>query len=64
MSRPANEIIIGEVLAALGGRLFEADFCADHAGSELICTNTIDCSIRSLWRAVQVLMTACWVKLH
>ena len=56
LSRPAGDIIIGEVLAVLGGRLFEADFCADHSGSELICTNTIDCSIRSLWRAVQVLI--------
>jgi Rrf2 family protein len=56
LSHPADEIIIGEVLAVLGGRLFEADFCSDHAGSELICTHTIDCSIRSLWRTVQVLI--------
>jgi Rrf2 family protein len=56
LARPAEEIKIGEVLAALGGRLFEAGFCADHAGAELICTHTIDCSIRSLWRTVQTLL--------
>jgi Rrf2 family protein len=56
LSRPADEIIIGEVLAVLGGRLFESDFCNGHSGSELICTHTIDCSIRSLWRTVQVLI--------
>ncbi len=56
LTRPADKIIIGEVLAALGGRLFEDDFCADHSGSELICTHTIDCSIRSLWRTVQSLI--------
>jgi Rrf2 family protein len=56
LSHQADEIIIGEVLAALGGRLFEAGFCSDYSGSELICTHTIDCSIRSLWRTVQVLI--------
>ena len=56
LARPADNIIIGEVLAVLGGRLFEADFCADHSGAGLICTNSIDCSIRSLWRTVQSLL--------
>lgn len=56
LSRPAEKIIIGDVLAALGGRLFEDGFCADHSGSELICTHTIDCSIRSLWRTIQTLI--------
>ncbi len=56
LARPADKIIIGEVLAALGGRLFEADFCADHSGAELICTHSIDCSIRSLWRTVQSML--------
>ncbi len=56
LSRPANEIVIGDVLAVLGGKLFEAGFCDDHAGAELICTHTVDCSIRSLWRTVQNLL--------
>ncbi len=56
LTKPADKIIIGEVLAALGGKLFEADFCSDHSGAELICTHSIDCSIRSLWRTIQSLI--------
>jgi DNA-binding IscR family transcriptional regulator len=44
---------VGEVLALLGGRLFEGDFCERHTGSEVSCTHTSDCSIRSLWAKVQ-----------
>ena len=53
LSRPPNQVVVGEALAALGGRLFERDFCEDHAGAGLICTSSVDCSIRSLWQAVQ-----------
>src|SRR4030067_3621448 len=56
LAKPAEEIIIGEVLAVLGGRLFEEDFCSSHTGIEKICTNSIDCSIRSLWRTIQLLV--------
>jgi Rrf2 family protein len=54
LSRPADEIVIGDVMNALGGKLFESDFCDSHAGSAAICTRSVDCSVRSLWRAVQV----------
>lgn len=53
LARPPQQIVVGEALAALGGRLFEPDFCDDHAGVGLTCTSSVDCSIRSLWRAVQ-----------
>lgn len=56
LSRPANEIIIGDVLSVLGGRLFESGFCDFHKGMESICTNSIDCSIRSLWSKIQSLL--------
>lgn len=54
LARPAEEIVIGEAIEALGGRLFESDFCDSHAGQAAICTRSVDCSVRSLWRAVQV----------
>jgi Rrf2 family iron-sulfur cluster assembly transcriptional regulator len=63
LSRPADDIIIGEVMAALGGRLFEDGFCSDHSGVEMICTHTIDCSIRSLWRTIQSLLDGVLEKL-
>ena len=53
LSRLPEQIVIGEVLAALGGRLFESEYCERYPGSLESCTHTVDCSIRSLWRAVQ-----------
>ncbi|MEK6324105.1 MAG: Rrf2 family transcriptional regulator [Acidobacteriota bacterium] len=53
LSRPADQITAGEALTLLGGRLFESDFCERHAGAESLCTHSIDCSIRSLWQALQ-----------
>jgi Rrf2 family protein len=53
LARPADRITAGEALTVLGGRLFESDFCERHAGAESLCTHSIDCSIRSLWQALQ-----------
>jgi Rrf2 family protein len=54
LARPAESIVIGDVMDLLGGRLFESTFCDDHSGQAAICTRSVDCSVRSLWRAVQV----------
>jgi Rrf2 family protein len=56
LSRHANEILISDVLTSLGGKLYESSFCELHAGVENICTNTIDCSIRSLWKTIQIML--------
>ncbi len=53
LTRTPGEINVGEVLAALGGRLFDQSFCSDHTDGERLCTNSVDCSVRSLWRMVQ-----------
>jgi len=53
LSRPPEKIAVSEVLASLGGRLFEPGFCDEFAGLDQICTHSIDCSLRSLWRSVQ-----------
>jgi len=53
LNMQAEEIIVNDVLTALGGKLYESDFCDLHAGIENICTNSIDCSIRSLWKTIQ-----------
>ena len=53
LARPAGKIVVGEALAILGGRLYDPGFCEEHSGSESSCANTVDCSVRSLWRAVQ-----------
>src|SRR5690242_19872447 len=53
LARPAEQIVIGDVMDLLGGRIFESDFCDSHAGRATICTRSVDCSVRSLWRAIQ-----------
>jgi len=56
LARPAEKIIVGEVLAALGGRLFDPRFCSEHSGLEASCKKLRECSIRTLWRTLQVLV--------
>ena len=53
LARPATEININQALKALGGALFDSDFCGVHAGSLNLCTNSVDCSARSLWKMIQ-----------
>ena len=53
LSKPANEININQVLKTLGGALFSKDFCNDFTGASRLCTNSVDCSVRSLWQMVQ-----------
>jgi Rrf2 family protein len=53
LARSPENIPVGEVMAALGGRLFEPGFCDQFSGLRQMCTHSVDCSIRSLWRAVQ-----------
>jgi Rrf2 family protein len=53
LARPAAEVRALDVLAALGGRLFDPSFCDRHAGIEAHCLNTRDCSIRPVLRGLQ-----------
>lgn len=56
LARAPEKILVGEVMAVLGGRLFDPAFCDMHAGDEHVCTHSVDCSIRSLWRTVQLVI--------
>ncbi|NRB48685.1 MAG: Rrf2 family transcriptional regulator [Saprospiraceae bacterium] len=53
LTRPAEEIKINDVLNTLGGRLFDEKFCGGFSGKNNFCTNSVDCSVRSLWKIVQ-----------
>ena len=59
----ANEILVGDVLTALGGKLYESTFCDLHAGVQNICTHSIDCSIRSLWKTIQTMLDSLLTKI-
>ncbi len=53
LALPAEEILVGEVLASLGTRLFDSKFCERNAGSVDACTHVGDCSIRPVLRQLQ-----------
>ena len=53
LSKPATEININQVLKTLGGSLFSKEFCDDFTGASRLCTNSVNCSVRSLWQMIQ-----------
>jgi Rrf2 family protein len=53
LAKEPSSIHIQEVIKVMGGELFENDFCGSHSGNVRLCTNSLDCSVRSLWRVVQ-----------
>ena len=53
LAKLPSEININLVLKHLGGSLFSKEFCGDYNGSAPMCTNSVDCSVRSLWQKVQ-----------
>jgi Rrf2 family protein len=56
LSRPIGEITVAEVLQVLGGRLYESETCGRFAGDRKFCVHNNDCSIRSLWSGLQVIL--------
>ncbi len=56
LAMPAENININKVLKALGGALFDNEFCGSHAGAVKLCTHSVDCSSRSLWQMVQFIV--------
>lgn len=53
LAEPAAAITVNEVLKALSGKLFDKTFCDSHSGIMTLCTNSVDCSVRSLWSMMQ-----------
>ena len=53
LSRGTADILLSDVLAALGGRFYKPGFCDNYGGTQETCTHTFSCSIRPLWRRVQ-----------
>jgi Rrf2 family iron-sulfur cluster assembly transcriptional regulator len=53
LAQPASQVNMNQVLKTLGGPLFDKSFCGDYSGSLKFCTNSVDCSVRSLWTMIQ-----------
>ncbi len=54
LAMPASEIKINQVLRSMGGAIYDEKFCGQHAGTLSLCTNSVDCSLRSLWTILQL----------
>jgi Rrf2 family protein len=53
IAREPNKISIAEVLEALGGRLYDDEFCERHSGQMDVCKHNVDCGLKSLWQVIQ-----------
>ena len=53
LALPTDEIKVNQVLKAMGGVMYDDKFCGQHTGTISLCTNSIDCSLRSLWTILQ-----------
>jgi len=53
IARPAEQISLSEILAALGGHIFEPEYCDRFPGEEDSCVHMGDCSLRSLWGTLE-----------
>ncbi len=53
LARPPLEVQLSELLAILGGRLFEEGFCGRHAGLHDACLHEGSCKLHGLWNRVQ-----------
>ncbi len=53
LGRRAKDMVVRDVLEALGGRLYDEGFCERHSGILTSCVHDTDCLIRPLWSNVQ-----------
>ncbi len=54
LSMLPTEIVISDVLKALGGNLYDEQFCDSFKGLGQLCNNSVDCTVRSLWKVIQL----------
>jgi Rrf2 family protein len=52
LARAPEEINVGDLLRALGGRLYSPEYCFDHRADHRDCVHRVDCSVRALWAAL------------
>ncbi len=53
LSRPPEEINIGNVLKTLGGKLYEEETCQKFSGFNETCIHNKNCRVRNLWELLQ-----------
>ncbi len=53
LAKPADKIVIKQVLEALGAPL-DKEFTDENGAVMRFCTSSVDCSSRSLWQMIQM----------
>lgn len=56
LARVADAISVAEIMSALGGKLYDHEYCQKYSGDLAVCTHMGDCSIRSLWGVLETLL--------
>ena len=56
LARDAAAISVQEILDALGGKLYDTNYCQRYSGDLSVCTHMGDCSIRSLWGVLESIL--------
>ena len=53
LSRNPADLVLGEILFALGGKLYFDQFCDRHSGVMDRCVHESDCNLRVVWSRTQ-----------
>ncbi len=53
LGKEPNDLLVKNILRALGGRLYGEGFCERHSGILPECVHGSDCMLRPLWSSVQ-----------
>jgi Rrf2 family protein len=56
MARAPDTVTIGEAMRALGGVLSPTELCERFTGKEDCCVHARDCSLRSVWSALSLII--------
>jgi Rrf2 family protein len=56
LSAPPAAITVAAVMDALGPGVFPEGFCVDHRGARHSCIHSANCSIRSVWTSLDLII--------
>lgn len=54
ISRPPEQVTLGQAIRALGGFVTQSDLCARFTGQDDCCVHTTDCGLRPVWITVNL----------
>jgi Rrf2 family protein len=63
LARPPEAINVRDVLNAIGGKLYDSEFCSRHAGEQSVCRNIPHCNVRLVWHTAQEVLDSVFEKI-